>query len=96
MADPGGENDPPRFVTCDSNVLPGPGLINVDMGIFRKFHPTERSSIEFRGEICNVSNTPQFANPNSSIASSGFGVINNVANTGCRAWTSACSGWACA
>ena len=60
----------------------GPGLINVDMGIFGKFQRTERFSIQFRGEIFSGSNTPHFANPNSNIASGGFGVVNNVANTG--------------
>ncbi len=82
MADPGEENGPPRFVMCGSHVLRGPGLINLDMGVFRKFQPTERLSIQFRGEISNVSNTPHFANPNSNIAGSGFGIVNNVANTG--------------
>ena len=54
----------------------------MDMGIFRKFLRTETFSIQFRGEISNVSNTPHFANPNSDIASGGIGVANNVANTG--------------
>jgi len=82
MADPDAANDPPRFGTCGSNVLRGPGLINMDIGVFRKFQPTERFSIQFRGEIFNVSNTPHFRNPNSNIASSGFGVVTDVANTG--------------
>lgn len=74
MADLGEEIDPPRFVTCGSKLLRGPGLINVDIGIFRKFQPAERLSIQFRGEICNVSNTPHFANATSNIASSDFSV----------------------
>lgn len=60
----------------------GPGLINVDMGIFRKFQRTERFSIQFRGQFFSGSNTPHFANPNSNTASSGCGVLNDVANTG--------------
>ena len=67
---------------CGSSVLRGPGMIDVDMGVFGKFPLTERFRIQFRGEALNVSNTPHFANPNSNIASGGFGVVNNVANTG--------------
>ena len=82
FADPDDVGGTPRFGTCGSNVLRGPGLINVDMGIFRRFQPTERVSIQFRAEGFNISNTPHFRNPNSNVASSGFGVVNGMANTG--------------
>ncbi len=82
FADPADTGGSPRFGNCGANVLRGPGLINVDMGIFRKFQPTEKVSVQFRAEAFNVSNTPHFRNPNSSIASSGFGVVTSMANTG--------------
>ena len=82
FADPDEVGGTPRFGTCGSNILRGPGLINVDMGIFRRFQPTERFSIQFRAEAFNVSNTPHFANPNSNVASSGFGIVGGLANTG--------------
>ena len=82
FADPAVAGDTPRFGTCGSNVLRGPGLINVDMGIFRKFQPTERLSVQFRAEAFNVSNTPHFSNPNSTVTSSGFGIVGGTANTG--------------
>lgn len=82
LADPEDVGGTPRFGTCGSNVLRGPGLINADMGIFRRFQATERVSVQFRAEAFNVSNTPHFANPNSNIASSGFGVVSRMANTG--------------
>ena len=82
FADPEDTGGTPRFGTCGANILRGPGLINVDMGIFRKFQPTERFSIQFRAEAFNVSNTPHFANPNSNVASSGFGIVSGMANTG--------------
>ncbi len=82
FADPDESGDTPRFGTCGSNVLRGPGLINMDMGIFRKFQPTEQLTIQFRAEAFNVSNTPHFGNPNSNVASSGFGIVGGMANTG--------------
>lgn len=78
MADPGEEIDPPRFVRCGSNVLRGQGLVNVDIGIFRKLQPAERLSIQFRREICIVSNTPHFANATSNIVSSDFSHIHKL------------------
>ncbi|MEZ5366079.1 MAG: carboxypeptidase regulatory-like domain-containing protein [Bryobacterales bacterium] len=71
-----------RFGTCGSGVLRGPGLINVDMGVFRKFNVNERISVQLRGEAFNISNTPHFSNPNSDISSGNFGLISSVQNTG--------------
>jgi hypothetical protein len=71
-----------RFGTCGTGVLRGPGLINVDMGVFRRFQFTERVNLQVRGEAFNVSNTPHFANPNADIASGNFGLIGDVQNTG--------------
>ena len=72
----------PRFGTCGTGVLPSPGLINVDMGVFRRFQINERISVQFRGEAFNISNTPHFGNPNADISSSNFGLIGSVQNTG--------------
>lgn len=82
LADPEDQGGTPRFGTCGSNVLRGPGLINADMGIFRRFQPTERLSVQFRAEAFNVTNTPHFATPTASISSSNFGVVTGMANTG--------------
>ena len=82
FADPEEQGGTPRFGTCGSNILRGPGHINADMGIFRKFQPTEQLSIQFRAEAFNVTNTPHFATPTGSISSSNFGVVTGMANTG--------------
>lgn len=71
-----------RFGTCGTGVLRGPGLINVDMGVFRRFRVTERWSVQLRGEAFNISNTPHFANPNADVSSGNFGLIGDVQNTG--------------
>jgi len=72
----------PRFGTCGTGTLRGPGLINVDMGVFRRFQINERINVQLRGEAFNVSNTPHFGNPNADISSSNFGLIGAVQNTG--------------
>jgi hypothetical protein len=72
----------PRFGTCGTGVLRGPGLINVDMGVFRRFQFNERWSVQFRGEAFNISNTPHFANPGADVSSGNFGLIGDVQNTG--------------
>ena len=82
LADPDDVGGTPRFGTCGPNALRGPGLINMEMGTFRRFQPTERMSVQFRAEAFNVSNTPNFRNPNSNIFSSGFGIVTGMANTG--------------
>jgi hypothetical protein len=72
----------PRFGTCGAGVLRGPGLVNFDLGVFRKFQVSERMDIQFRAEAFNISNTPHFNNPTSSITSGNFGVVTGLQNTG--------------
>lgn len=71
-----------RFGTCGTGVLRGPGLINVDLGLFRKITINERVALQIRAEAFNLSNTPHFANPNADVSSSNFGLIADVQNTG--------------
>ena len=83
LADPNAVSpNTPRFGTCGTGVLRGPGLINVDMGVFRRIQLNERVNIQFRGEAFNISNTPHFGNPNADISSGNFGIIGSVQNTG--------------
>lgn len=82
LADPADQGGTPRFGTCGSNVLRGPGLINFDVSLFRRFQITETVNIQFRAEGFNFSNTPHFSNPNANVASSGFGTVGGVQNTG--------------
>jgi len=64
-----------RFGTVGRNTMRGPGVINADLSLFRRFNLTERWHLEFRAESFNISNTPHFANPNSNANSSAFGRI---------------------
>jgi hypothetical protein len=59
----------PRFGTAGLNILRGPGVVNLDAGVFRNFAFSERWSLQFRAEAFNVSNTPHFNNPGANVSS---------------------------
>ncbi|MFN7930632.1 MAG: TonB-dependent receptor [Blastocatellia bacterium] len=48
-------------------VLEGPGFKNVDFSLLKNISFTERTRLQFRWEIFNIFNTPQFAVPNSGL-----------------------------
>jgi hypothetical protein len=69
----------------------GPGFHRLDFSLFKDFRTTERTHLEFRAEIFNLTNTPNFSNPglggNGVSAAPGsldytspstFGVINST------------------
>ncbi len=73
----------PRFGTCGPNNVRGPGLVNLDLGVFRKFQVSEGMTLEFRAEGFNMANTPHFERPNGrSVSSSNFMILNRIRNTG--------------
>jgi hypothetical protein len=72
----------PRFGTAGFNLLRGPGCVNTDIGLFRRFTITERLSLQFRAESFNATNTPKFSNPNSDVGSSQFMEISSTRGTG--------------
>lgn len=71
---------PAPFVFGNSgrSVLRAPGQVNADLGVARTFGITERFRMQFRGEFFNLSNTPQFGLPNSSIGNPNAGIIGTV------------------
>jgi hypothetical protein len=74
-----------RFGTAGLHSLRGPGLTNLSASMARTFTISERFSMVFRAEAFNLTNTPQFSNPASSVtASSGFGVISSVTSNSNR------------
>lgn len=48
--------------TLARNTLYGPGLHTWDMGLMKSFKVTERFNAQFRGDMFNLFNMPQFAN----------------------------------
>src|SRR5262249_36535274 len=55
--------------TAGRNIIDGPGLKNVDMGIFREFRVSERKRLQFRGESSNALNLVNLSNPVTSVSS---------------------------
>jgi hypothetical protein len=68
-----------RFGTTGRNILRGPGVVNLDAGLFRQFRFGERRSIQFRAESLNLTNTPHFGSPNGSVDSATFMIISSTA-----------------
>jgi len=64
------------------NSLTGPGFFNLDASLFKQFRLTERFRAEFRAEGYSITNTPQFANPNTGFGASNFGKITGTLGTG--------------
>jgi hypothetical protein len=64
-----------RFGNVGRNTMRGPGVVNLDLSLFRTFRLTDRYELQFRAEAFNVSNTPHFANPENDANSSDFGKV---------------------
>jgi hypothetical protein len=83
-----------RFGTAGFNSLRGPGIFNLDVGLFREFGITERWRIQLRAEAFNFTNTPHFGNPGTNVSNlqlnpdgsvrslGGYTEITGLANTG--------------
>jgi hypothetical protein len=68
---------PAQFVFGNSgkSQVRGPGVINFDLSLFKKFAIDEKRAVEFRAEFFNAFNNPHFNNPNTSLGNSNFGRI---------------------
>lgn len=83
---------PGRIGNLGRNALHGPGMTQFDLTLHKSFAVTERTKIEFRGEVYNLFNRANFANPPST--------LNNALGTGAnqiqpgQAFTSASAGGA--
>ncbi|HEU0140522.1 MAG TPA: TonB-dependent receptor [Bryobacteraceae bacterium] len=69
-----------RFGTTGRNLLRGPGIVNLDLSLFRNFNLTERYILQFRAEAANLSNTPHFGNPSNNVNSGNFMQITSAEN----------------
>jgi len=67
------------FGNCGMGILRGPNQRNLDLGIQRNIPVTEGTSLQFRAEFFNFTNTPKFAQPVTDHAAA-FGVISSSAS----------------
>jgi Carboxypeptidase regulatory-like domain/TonB dependent receptor-like, beta-barrel len=70
------------------NTGEGPGQVNLDLSLFKNFFFNRDTSghfrpneLQFRVEAFNITNTPQFQNPNRIKGTSQFGSITDLVNT---------------
>ena len=74
---------PPQYTIGNAGrgLFFGPGLINHDLNLGKRFVTPmlgEKSNLEFRAEMYNLTNTPYFANPNTTLGQATFGRITAV------------------
>jgi hypothetical protein len=60
------------------------GVVNFDFAVFKRTTIMERLNVEFRAEIFDLFNHPQFGPPNSVVTSSTFGEVTNTVNSSFR------------
>jgi Carboxypeptidase regulatory-like domain len=67
----------PQFLigTASRNPVRGPAYRDLDLALVKHTRFTEKSDVEFRAELFNVTNTPAFAQPNGSFGAAAFGSI---------------------
>ena len=69
---------PNTFGNAGYNTIYGPALKQYDMSVFRAFQIAERFSLQGRAEFYNVTNTPQFSNPDGTVTDGNFGFISGT------------------
>jgi hypothetical protein len=61
-----------RFGISGRNIVRGPGYFNINASLVRIFNLTERFKLEFRTEVYGLTNTPNFANPATTVSNATF------------------------
>jgi hypothetical protein len=64
------------------NVFSGPGLFSLNTNLTRTIDLTERMKLQLRLESLNVTNTPQFSNPETNQQNSNFSYITKTISSG--------------
>ena len=76
---------PQRFGNSPRNSIRGPGFWNIDLGLFRTVALPGSASFQFRFEVLNALNHPNFSNPGNNISDPAtFGFITSTTGVGER------------
>jgi len=70
------------FGTVGRNSMFGPGLFGLNLSLFKHFKIMEKLDAEFRAEAFQITNTPQFSNPQGSLTSATFGYVTGTVGSG--------------
>jgi hypothetical protein len=70
--------EPGQFGSAGRNVVQAPGIAEWDFSLFKDFRVAESRTLEFRAEVFNILNRPNFGIPVSDINSPGFGEIQSA------------------
>jgi hypothetical protein len=70
------------FDSVGKNGMFGPGLFVLNCSLFTHISIAERIDAELRGEAFQLTNTPQFSNPQGSLTSSTFGYVTGTTGSG--------------
>jgi hypothetical protein len=71
---------PGTFGTQTRNTLRGPGFLAWDMGLRKDFKTFESQSLQFRFEVFNILNHPNWSNPVVDPTSGSFGLVTGKTN----------------
>jgi hypothetical protein len=63
------------------NILREDSFKNMDLSLFKQFRIKERTTVQFRAEAFNLTNTPSFATPGTNIDSAAGGVVTSTMST---------------
>jgi len=81
---------PGQFGTLAPRTIEGPGIFRLDVNLLKRIRITERVEMHLRADAINLTNTPQFGNPDLNINSLTFGRItgtngfSEISNGGAR------------
>lgn len=68
-----------QFGNAGVNILRGPHATVLDFSLMRDFAIREGSSVQFRWEVFNLTNTPMFSQPSATLSSGSVGTITSLA-----------------
>jgi hypothetical protein len=71
-----------RYGSVGRNTLRRPGVVNMDLSLYRTFKLFEKLDLQFRAEAFNLSNTPHFVGANGNVNSSSFGQVTSTDSGG--------------
>ena len=63
------------FGNVGRNILSGPGLVGLDLSLFRTFQVREKMRLQIRAEALISTNTPHFDKPGTTLGNANFGQV---------------------